>query len=110
MPAYSNNAANDQILSVDPDCTIRDLVWGALIHNCFAQPGSSGAPLLVREGHEYAVVGIHSASMFAGDERGHVAKFVGNQAIGSWTFQEAARALSRRLNARLVQDTDSAEY
>lgn len=110
LPAYSNDTANAQLLSVDPDCTIRDLVWGALIHSCFVQPGSSGAPLLVREGPEYAVVGIHTASVFAVDERGHVAKFVGNQAIGSWTFQEAARALSRRLNTGSVQDADLADY
>ena len=110
LPAYSSDISSAEVLSVDPDCAVRDLIWGALVHNCVAQPGSSGAPLLMRDGPEYIVIGIHSASMFASDDDGHVAQFVGNQAIGSWTFQEAARALSRRLKAELVHDAGSAEY
>ncbi|XSC48639.1 trypsin-like serine peptidase [Bradyrhizobium sp. RDT10] len=109
MPAYSSDVASAEALSVDPDCAVRELIWDSLLHDCKAQPGSSGAPLLMRDGPEYIVIGIHSASMFASDD-GHVAQFVGNQAIGSWTFQEAARALSRRLKAELVHDAGSAEY
>lgn len=110
LPAYSNNTASAEVLSVDPDCAVRELIWDTVLHDCMAQPGSSGAPLLMRDGSEYVVVGIHTASMFASDEDGHVAQFLGNQAIGSWTFQEAARALSRRLKTELVHDAGSAEY
>lgn len=109
LPAYSNDISSAEVLSVDPDCAVGELIWGALVHNCIAQSGSSGAPLLMRNGPEYTVVGIHTASMFASDD-GHVAQFVGNQAIGSWTFQEAARALSRRLKAERIDDGDSADY
>jgi V8-like Glu-specific endopeptidase len=109
LPAYSNDISSAEVLSVDPDCAVGELIWGALVHNCIAQSGSSGAPLLMRNGPEYIVVGIHTASMFASDD-GHVAQFVGNQAIGSWTFQEAARALSRRLKAELIDNGDSADY
>lgn len=110
LPAYSNNIASAEVLSVDPDCAVRDLIWDTVLHDCIAQPGSSGAPLLMRDGSEYVVVGIHTASMFASDEDGHVAHFLGNQAIGSWTFQEAARALSGQLKAESVQDVGSADY
>ncbi len=110
LPAYSNDIANADVLSVDTDCTVRDLVWDTLVHDCMAQPGSSGAPLLMRDGLEYAVVGIHTASIFASDGDGQVAKFVGNQAIGSRTFQEAAHALSRQLKAKLVHDADAGDY
>ena len=109
LPAYSNDIASAEVLSVDPDCAVRERIWGALVHNCIAQPGSSGAPLLMQDGPEYVVIGIHTASMFASDD-GHVAQFVGNQAIGSWTFQEAARALSRQLKAELVHDADAGDY
>jgi len=109
LPAYSNDIASAEVLSVDQDCAVRELIWDALVHDCVAQPGSSGAPLLMRDGLEYIVIGIHTASMFASDD-GHVAQFVGNQAIGSWTFQNAARALSRQLRAELAHDADSADY
>lgn len=110
LPAYSENIANTDVVSVDPNCTVRDLVWGALVHNCTAQPGSSGAPLLIRDGPEYAVIGIHTASIFASGDDGHVTKFVGNQATGSWMFSEAARGLSRQLKAELVHDGDSVDH
>lgn len=109
LPAYSNDIASAEVLSVDPDCAVRELIWDALVHSCMAQAGSSGAPLLMQDGSEYVVIGIHTASMFASDN-GHVARFVGNQAIGSWTFREAARALSRQLKPELVHDGDSADY
>jgi hypothetical protein len=75
-----------------------------------ARSGSSGAPLLLRDGSGYAVVGIHTASMFASDEDGHVAKFIGNQAIASWMFADAALALSRQLDGAPVQTVNSADY
>lgn len=110
MPSYSNDIGDAEVLSVDPACTVRDLVWDAFIHDCKARYGSSGAPLLVRTGSSYAVVGIHTGSMFASDEDGHVAKFIGNRAIASSMFADAVVALSRRLNADAVHEVGSAAY
>ena len=110
LPAYSNDIVNAEVLSVDLACTVRHLGWDALVHTCIARPGSSGAPLLLRDGSGYAVVGIHTASMFASDEDGHVAKFIGNQAIASWMFADAALALSRQLDGSSVQTVNSADY
>jgi protease YdgD len=110
LPAYSSDIANAQILSVDPACTVRASVWDSLIHTCTARPGSSGAPLLMREGAGYAVVGIHTASMFASDEAGHVTKFIGNQAISSWMFADTARALARQLDRPPLQTANTADY
>lgn len=110
MPSYSNDVADAEVLSVDPACSIRDLVWDVLVHDCKARFGSSGAPILMRDRLRYAVVGIHTGSMFASDEEGHVAKFVGNRAIGSWMFTEALLALSRRLNDDAVHDVGSTAY
>jgi hypothetical protein len=72
--------------------------------------GSSGAPLLVRAERGYAVVGIHAASIFEGDQRGHIARFVGGQAIGSWVFAKAALALSRQLNTEPTRMVSSGEF
>ncbi len=58
----------------------------------------------------YAVIGIHTGSMFASDDGGHVAKFVGNRAIGSWMFTEALLALSRQLNGEVSHNLDSPTY
>ncbi len=82
----------------------------ALVHTCTTRPGSSGAPLLVRDGQGYAIIGIHTASMFASDEHGHIAKFVGNQASASWMFSDAAFELSRQLDGAPVQTVNSADY
>lgn len=110
MPSYSDDVANAEVLSVDPACSVRDVVWDVLIHNCKARFGSSGAPLLMRDQLRYAVVGIHTGSMYASDEEGHIAKFVGNRAIGSWMFTEALMALSRRLSDDTVHDVESTAY
>lgn len=110
LPAYSNDIVNAEVLSVDPACTVSLFVWDALVHTCRARPGSSGAPLLLREGSGYAIVGIHTASMFASDEDGQVARFIGNQAIASWTFADAVFALSRQLDGAPVQTVNSADF
>ncbi|MBX9826974.1 MAG: trypsin-like serine protease [Xanthobacteraceae bacterium] len=110
MPSYSNDIGDAEVLSVDPKCSIRDLVWDVLVHDCRAQYGSSGAPLLMRDRLGYAVIGIHTGSMFASDDGGHVAKFVGNRAIGSWMFTEALLALSRQLNGEVSHNLDSPTY
>lgn len=108
VPAYSNDFLNAETLSVDSTCVIRDVAWDTLVHTCSVKAGSSGAPLLLLEGPGYAVVGIHTGSIFASDEDGRVGKFVGNQATASWMFSEAVQALSRQLDA--VQTANSAEY
>jgi V8-like Glu-specific endopeptidase len=110
LPAYSSDIVRAEVLSVDSNCIISDLVSDTLIHNCVARPGSSGAPLLLRVGPDYAVIGIHAASMFASGADGRVGKFVGNQAVGSWMFSEAALALSRQLDSAPVQAVNSGEY
>ena len=97
MPGYSSDIGGAEVLSVDLTCSIRDLVWDALIHDCTARSGSSGAPLLIRDGQRYAVVGIHTGSMFASDSNGRVAKFVGYRAIGSRMFTKPLQTLSRQL-------------
>lgn len=79
------------------DIADRDMAWGALVHNCKALYGSSGAPLLIRDGSGYAIVSIHTGSMFASDSNGHVAQFVGNRAIRSRKFTQTLQALSTRL-------------
>lgn len=108
LPAYSHDFLNAETLSVDSTCVIRDLAWDTLVHTCSVKSGSSGAPLLLLEGSDYAVVGIHTGSIFASDEDGRVGKFVGNQATASSMFSEAVQALSRQLDA--VQTANSAEY
>ncbi len=110
FPAYSNDIVNAEAVSVDPTCTVRDLVWDTLIHTCVARSGSSGAPLLLRDGSAYTIIGIHTASMFASDGDGHVGKFVGNQAVASWTLSEAALTLSRQLDGGPVQAVNSGDY
>ncbi|MEH2611135.1 trypsin-like serine peptidase [Bradyrhizobium sp. AZCC 1693] len=110
LPAYSDDIGDAEALSVDPACAVRDLVWDTLIHNCTGGRGSSGAPLLVREERGYAIIGIQAASIFEGDQTGHIARFVGGQAIGSWMFMKAALASSRQLNAEPVPAVSSGDY
>lgn len=110
MPSYSNDIGNADVLSVDPNCSIRDLVWDVLVHDCRAQHGSSGAPLLMQDRLQYMVVGIHTGSMFASDDDGRVVKFVGYRAIGSWMFSEALLALARQLNGEAFHEIHSPTY
>jgi hypothetical protein len=110
LPAYSDDVAGAEALSVDPACAVQELVWDTLIHNCTAGLGASGAPLLVREDYGYAIIGIQAASIFEGDQSGHIVRFVGSQAIGSWMFMKAAMALSRQLNTESVTTVNSGDY
>lgn len=99
MPSYSIDAAGALSLSINPACSVRDLTWNVLVHDCKASAGASGAPLLIPDQRWYALIGIHSGSMFAASEEGHrPAKFIGNSAIGTWTFVDAVQMLARRLN------------
>ena len=110
MPSYSIDVADAEWVSLDPACSVRDTAWEALVHDCRASFGSSGAPLLTRDGPQYAIVGIHTGSMFASDSEGHVGRFVGNRAISSGMFTEELLALSRRLNSDSIHDVASQTY
>ncbi len=107
MPSYSSDISNAEVVGVDPACSVRDLAWDVFIHDCKAQLGSSGAPLLVRDGLRYAIVGIHTGSMYASDESGHVIRFVGNRAIRPRKFVEALRTLSNDLKRSPPHDGGS---
>ena len=107
MPSYSIDVADAERVSLDPACSVRDMIWDALIHDCRASFGSSGAPLLIRYGPRYAIVGIHAGSMFASDNEGHIGKFVGYRAISSGMFLEELVALARHLNNDNIHDVAS---
>lgn len=104
MPSYVIDAAGTLSLSLDPGCSVRGMIWGVLLHDCKASPGTSGAPLLIRDRQWYAVVGVHTGSIFASDEEGHIATSIGNSASGAWSFTEALTALSRRLQGDAADD------
>lgn len=104
LPSYGIDATGALSLGVDPTCSVRGLVWNVLLHNCKASPGASGAPLLIRYRQWYAVVGIHTGSMWASDEQGHIAKPIGNSASSSWSFSDALVALARRLDGDAPHD------
>lgn len=110
MPSYSNDIGQADFLSVDPTCSIRDLMWDVLIHDCRGAFGSSGAPLLIRDRLQLAVVGIHTGSMFASDDTGHITKFVGNRAIGSWMFTPSLLRILRQLKDEPLNDMARAAY
>jgi protease YdgD len=110
MPSYSHDIGDAEFLSVDPACSVRDLMWEVLIHDCSGTFGSSGAPLLIEDRLQYAVAGIHTGAMFASDDAGHIAKFVGNRAIGSWTFAPSLLALVPQLNAEASRGVESPAY
>jgi hypothetical protein len=56
MPSYALDVAAAQSLSLDPACSVRKLAWNVLIHDCMTTSGGSGAPLLIKQEQEYAVV------------------------------------------------------
>ncbi len=99
MPSYSIDVAAAQVLSVDPACSVRDVAWNVLVHDCKASYGGSGAPLLTRQNRWFGVVGIHSGSILVRDEESRSMKLIGQEATGAWTFAEAAYALLGRLKS-----------
>ena len=110
MPSYSIDVADAERVSLDPACSILNTAWDVLVHDCRASSGSSGAPLLIRDGPRYSIVGIHTGSMFASDDEGHVGRFLGNRAITSGMFTEKLLALSRRLRSDDINDVASQAY
>lgn len=97
MPSYSHDIGSAEFISVDPACSVRDLAWHVLVHDCRGSFGSSGAPLLIQDRMQHVVVGIHTGSMFASDDAGHAIRFVGNRAVGAWMLAEPLLTLSRQL-------------
>ena len=51
-----------EVLLADTGCRLLGLVNGMLLHDCAGTRGSSGAPLLMRQGEGWAVLGIASRS------------------------------------------------
>jgi len=104
MPSYSIDVANAERIGLDTACSIFNAVWNVLVHDCRASFGSSGAPLLMRSGQQYAIVGIHTGSMYASDDKGGVGSFIGNRAISSEVFADELLRLSRRLQRDSLHD------
>jgi protease YdgD len=101
MPSYSVDMAEGQSLSLDPACSVRKHAWNVLVHDCQTSFSGSGAPLLIRNEKEYAVVGVHTGSILERDEALNSMRLVGHGATGAWAFNEAVRALSARLEKGL---------
>ncbi len=99
LPSYSLDMAKGQALSIDPMCSIRDAIWEILLHDCEAAAGASGAPLLVRDDVWYAVVGVHSGSVFVDDKDHRPARLIGNSAISVERFGASLRRLLKQLDA-----------
>lgn len=98
LPSYSIDNSDIWAPTVDAGCSPHNPIGGVLIHDCKASYGSSGAPLLIRDRDWYAVVGIHTGSIFAADDEGRVAGLIGNTAVGVQAFSDAMQVLVQRLN------------
>ncbi len=83
---------------MDRACSIEDVKWEVLMHDCAVGVGALGAPLLVRNEDCYGVVGVHSGSMLVEDRDGHM-QFAGRSAIGTWNFVDRLRTTLSQLNA-----------
>lgn len=107
MPSYSRDLGQDQALSVAPSCSIKGSKWEVLVHDCDAEAGSAGAPLLIRDQNCYGVAGIHSGAMLVDDHENHTKRFVGNSAIGTWNFADQVHLIATRLDAdKAIDRTD----
>jgi protease YdgD len=98
MPSYSADEAGHVRLGIDPGCSVDRAAWGLLLHNCQAARGASGAPLLIQDQQWYAMVGIHSSSVWAVDPKTGSLKFAGHSAVGAWRFADVLRKLFEDLN------------
>lgn len=99
MPSYSRDLGHGQALSVAPSCSIKGSKWEVLVHDCGADAGSAGAPLLIRDQDCYGVAGIHSGAMLVDDNENHTKRLVGNSAIGTWNFVDHVHVIATRLDA-----------
>lgn len=55
------------LLDVDPECAVKNFLAddAILVTDCDSTSGDSGAPLLLREGTDYRVIGVFSAATLA---------------------------------------------
>ena len=97
MPSYAIDTASAQVLSLDPACSVRNLAWNVLVHDCMTSSAGSGAPLLIRQEQEYAIVGVHTGALLERDEALNSVRFIGHEATGVWTFAKAVHSLSAQL-------------
>ena len=96
LPSYGKDMSDAQVLTVDLACSVTEIVWEVLLHDCAASHGASGAPLLVRDGFWYAVIGINSGAIALPVPR-HRQTIIRNSAVGSRFFSAAIHDVHERL-------------
>ncbi len=99
MPSYSSDLAQGQAPSVHSSCSIEGSKWEVLVHDCAGGAGSTGAPLLVRNGNCYDIVGMHSGAMLVDRHEKHAMRLVGNSAIEVWRFVAQLDAILSQVEA-----------
>lgn len=104
LPRYSFDIAKAELLGLGAPCSIRGEAWRILLHDCAATTSASGAPLLMKDDVWYAVVGVHSGSMYVDDEDDHSLRRLGKSAIRVDRFAGSLRDLLGKLDAE--DDTD----
>lgn len=62
---------------------------------------------MLQDGLGYAIIGIHTGSMFASENDGQVGRVIDNRAIAYWLFSEAALTLSKQLDDAAMQTVSS---
>lgn len=96
LPAYGKDMSDAEVLTVDLGCSVTEIVWEVLLHDCAASHGASGAPLLVRDGLWYAVIGINSGAIALPVPR-YRQTIIQNSAVGSRYFSAAILDVHERL-------------
>lgn len=97
LPAYSYGVATRPTLHVDLSCAVREIAWDILLHDCEASSGSSGAPLLMRDGDAFAVIGINTGTIALSIDALAESARVRHSAVGAWSFLPALCAVHARL-------------
>lgn len=97
-PAYAFRITDAKVVVAGGECSIVDVRWGGLLHDCVMSPGSSGAPLLVESGDGVAIVGIMTALLRVTGEAGRDAPAVtAGAAVGFHSFAAAVLATADTL-------------
>lgn len=96
LPSYSADVAGGALLSAVERCSIGDVRWNVLIHDCPCAKGSSGAPLVIADGDWYALVGINSAMLYPADREGP--ERILHAAVSASSFETALRDVVASLN------------
>ena len=74
-------------------------VYDHIAHRCFAKPGSSGSPILIRRNGGYAIAGVHSAS---DGSRGFAALVGGERLVDNFLNRQVADNFARAKGSREV--------